>query len=87
MQQTIHEINNPFDAYAKRIGYCLVMFMVAGSCTSNPQFVVKVYHKGDLRMVDQNDLKVYGNPMTGEKLLPTIPVDWLTDEELESKKK
>lgn len=74
--QTLLELANPFDAYAKKLGYCLVMFMVAGSSTSNPQFVVKLYHTGDLRTVDQNDLKVYGNPAAGENLLPEIPDDW-----------
>jgi hypothetical protein len=74
--QTLLELANPFDAYAKKLGYCLVMFMIAGSSTSNPQFVVKLYHSGDLRTVDQNDLKVYGNPAAGEKLEPEIPEDW-----------
>lgn len=76
MQQIIHEIQNPFDAYAKKIGHCLVMFLIAGSCTSNPQFIVKIYNKGDLRTVDQNDLKLYGNPSMGENLVPDIPNDW-----------
>jgi hypothetical protein len=74
--QTIHEVHNPFDAYAKNLGDCLVMFMVAGSCTSNPQFVVRVYNTGELRTVDQNDLLVYGNPTAGESLTPPIPEDW-----------
>lgn len=74
--QTIHEIQNPFDAYAKQLGHCLVMFLIAGSSTSNPQFIVKLYHTGDLRTVDQNDLKVYGNPAAGEKLEPPIPSSW-----------
>jgi hypothetical protein len=76
MIQTIHEIEDKFDAYAKHLGYCLVMFMFAGSPTSNPQFLVKLYHSGDIRMVDQNDLKLYGNPNAGEKLIPDIPEDW-----------
>jgi hypothetical protein len=86
MTQIIHEIQNPFDAYAKKLGYCLVMFMVAGSFTSNPQFVVKLYHKGDLRTVDQNDVKLYGNPAAGENLVPPIPEEWLTDEDLQNLK-
>lgn len=81
MQQVIHEIQNPFDAYARLLGYCVVMFMVSGSITSNPQFVVRLYDKGDMRTVDQNDLKVYGNPTTGEKLQPEIPYEWLTQED------
>lgn len=74
--QTIHEIHNPFDAYARKLGHCLVMFMIAGSVTSNPQFVVRVYKTGVLRTVDQNDLIVYGNPTAGEDLTPVIPIDW-----------
>jgi hypothetical protein len=76
MTQTIHEVHNPFDAYAKGLGHCLVMFMIAGSCTSNPQFVVRIYHTGELRTVDQNDLRLYGNPAAGESLIPEIPADW-----------
>jgi hypothetical protein len=74
--QTIHEIHNPFDAYAKELGDCLVMFMIGGSVTSNPQFVVRIYHSGIIRTVDQNDLIIYGNPTTGENLIPFIPDDW-----------
>jgi hypothetical protein len=74
--QGVHEILNPFDAFAKGLGYCLVMFMIPGSVTSNPQFVVRIYENGFLRTVDQNDLIVYGNPTAGEKLIPEIPENW-----------
>ena len=74
--QTMHEIHNPFDAYARELGECLVMFMIGGSVTSNPQFIVRIYHSGLIRTVDQNDLIVYGNPTTGENLTPPIPEDW-----------
>lgn len=77
--QTLHEIQNPFDAYAKQLGYCLVLFMIAGSNTSNPQFIVKLYHTGDLRVVDMVDLKLYGNPAAGESLVPEIPESWKKD--------
>jgi len=79
-QQTMMELANPFDAFAKHIGYVLVKYMTIGSSSSNPQFLVKVYHSGDLRTVDQNDLKEYGNPAAGEKLVPHIPLDWYTEE-------
>lgn len=85
MQQTMLELANPFDAFAKHIGYVLVKYMFIGSSSSNPQFMVKVYHKGDLRTVDQNDLKEYGNPAAGEKLEPPIPEDWYTAEMLEKR--
>lgn len=75
--QVIHEISNPFDAFARELGYCLVMFMVAGSVHSNPQFVVRIYETGFLRTVDQNDLIVYGNPTAGEKLIPDIQKEWV----------
>ena len=67
--QTIHEILNPFDVQTP-IGYGVALFMVAGSIHSNPQFVVKMYDTGILRTIDQNDIKVYGNPSNGEKLTP-----------------
>ena len=74
--QTIHEIHNPFDVYVKELGHCLAMFLISGSVTSNPQFIVKIYHSGELRTVDQNDMRVYGNPSAGEKLVPEIPMEW-----------
>jgi hypothetical protein len=76
--QTVHEIVNPFDAYAKELGECLVMFMITGSVTSNPQFIVRIYNSGIIRTVDQNDLIIYGNPTAGEPLVPNIPEDWKT---------
>ena len=68
--QTIHEILNPFDVEVVELVYGVVLFMIAGSIHSNPQFVVRFYHTGELRTVDQNDIKVYGNPTTGESLIP-----------------
>lgn len=68
--QTIHEILNPFDVQVNELGYGVAMFMIAGSIHSNPQFVVKLYHTGLVRTVDQNDIKLFGNPSNGEKLNP-----------------
>jgi len=67
--QTIHEIMNPFDVDTP-IGYGVALFMIAGSIHSNPQFIVKLYHTGELRTIDQNDIKVYGNPTSGENIKP-----------------
>ena len=68
--QTIHEILNPFDVEVRELGYGVAMFIIAGSIHSNPQFIVKLYHTGELRTVDQNDLRLYGNPSAGESLKP-----------------
>jgi len=72
MIQTIHEIENPFDVETP-LGYGVVLFMIAGSIHSNPQFIVKFYNTGEVRTVDQNDIKIYGNPTAGEKLTPCNP--------------
>lgn len=68
--QTIHEIINPFDVEVRHLGHAVALFMIAGSIHSNPQFVVKFYHTGELRTVDQNDIRLYGNPSAGESLIP-----------------
>lgn len=68
--QTIHEILNPFDVDTP-VGYGVALFMMAGSIHSNPQFIVRIYHTGELRTVDQNDVKVYGNPSAGENIKPS----------------
>jgi hypothetical protein len=75
MIQTMLELNNPFDAYARGLGYCMVMIVIAPSSLSNPQFIVRVYGSGDIRVVDQNDLKVYGVPFI-DGLHPDIPEEW-----------
>ena len=67
--QTIHEIVNPFDVDTP-LGYGVALFMIAGSIHSNPQFIVRFYETGLVRTVDQNDIKIYGNPTTGEPLKP-----------------
>lgn len=69
--QTIHEILNPFDVEVRDLGYGIAMFIIAGSIHSNPQFIVKFYNTGELRTVDQNDIRVYGNPSAGENLKPS----------------
>jgi hypothetical protein len=68
--QTIHEILNPFDVETP-LGYGVAIFMIAGSIHSNPQFIVKLYETGEVRTVDQNDIKIYGNPTAGESLTPS----------------
>lgn len=68
--QTIHEITNPFDVEVRKLGHGVALFLIAGSIHSNPQFIVRFYHTGQLRTVDQNDLRVYGNPTSGELLNP-----------------
>jgi hypothetical protein len=68
--QTIHEIVNPFDVETP-LGYGVAIFMIAGSIHSNPQFIIRLYNTGDVRTVDQNDIKIYGNPTTGESLNPS----------------
>jgi hypothetical protein len=67
--QTIHELMNPFDVETP-LGYGVVLFMIAGSIHSNPQFIVRFYNTGEVRTVDQNDIRIYGNPTTGEPLKP-----------------
>ena len=68
--QTIHEIINPFDVEVRKLGHGVALFLIAGSIHSNPQFIVRFYHTGELRTVDQNDLRLYGNPSAGESLTP-----------------
>ena len=68
--QTVHEILNPFDVEVRELGHGVALFLITGSVHSNPQFIVRFYHTGQLRTVDQNDLRVYGNPTAGESLKP-----------------
>lgn len=67
--QTVHEIMNPFDVDTP-LGYGVALFMITGSIHSNPQFIVRFYDTGIVRTIDQNDIKIYGNPTTGENIKP-----------------
>jgi len=67
--QTIHEILNPFDVETP-LGYGVALFIIAGSIHSNPQFIVRLYNTGQVRTIDQNDIKIFGNPTAGESLIP-----------------
>lgn len=62
--QTIHEILNPFDV-STPLGDGTALFVIAGSIHSNHQFIVRMYNTGDVRTIDQNDIRIYGNPMDG----------------------
>jgi len=73
INQTIHEIFNPFDVETP-LGYGVALFFISGSIHSNPQFVIKFYNTGIVRTVDQNDIKIFGNPTSGEKINPQ-PID------------
>jgi hypothetical protein len=75
MQQTLLEINSPFDVHCP-LGYGVALFLVAGSFTSNPQFIVKLYNTGEVKSVDTNDIRIYGSPSYGEALKPEIPNGW-----------
>lgn len=80
---SVHEYSERIDAYARKLGYCAIIDRTLGSPNCNPQFLVRIYHTGDLRVVDMVDLKLYGNPGAGENLIPDIPRDWLTKKDLD----
>ena len=74
--QTIHEVVNPFDVYVRKLGHGLVRFIFAGSTSSNPQYLVRLYGSGQHRVVDMVDLIEYGNPSAGKPLTPPTPEGW-----------
>lgn len=71
MTQLIHEIQDPFDVETP-LGYGVALFLIAGSIHANPQFIVRLYSSGFLRVIDMIDLKVYGNPGWELKSKPNI---------------
>lgn len=73
--QTIIELSNPIDGIAREIGYCMAMFMLLPSALSNPQFIVRQYYTGFIRVVDAVDFIAYGNPAI-DGLIPPIPKEW-----------
>lgn len=75
--QTILEVSNPFDVYVKELGEAMVKFIILGSTSSNPQYIVRLYGSGNHRVADMRDIKEYGNPTAGEPLTPPIPESWI----------
>jgi hypothetical protein len=71
MIQTIHEVLNPFDVVVRELGDAVVLFLFSGSISSNPQFLVRIYKTGELRVVDIRDCLMYGDP--GNKFDNFIP--------------
>jgi hypothetical protein len=61
MTQLIHEIADPFDVNTP-LGSGVAMFLIAGSIHANPQFIVRLYESGKLRVVDMLDIEVAANP-------------------------
>lgn len=75
MLQTMMELVNPFDCHVRLMGEGTAMFMIAGSNTSNPQFMVRLYETGMMRTVDQNDIIIWGNPAFETHKI-VIPESW-----------
>lgn len=78
IKQSLLELATPLDAFVRNIGPCTVLFLVLAA--PSPKFIVRVSGKGDLRTVDMEDIKVYGDPATGEALIPEIPKDWIKND-------
>jgi hypothetical protein len=76
MQQTMMELANPFDVIAKAHGRCLVKYIIIGSTSSNPQYILRQYDTGFHRVVDMTEIAEYGNPSAGESLIPKTPEEW-----------
>jgi len=72
----LHEVENPFDVWVRQLGHGMVKFIMWGSTSSNPQYLVRFYHTGVHRVIDMVDLVEYGNPSAGEDLKPTVPEGW-----------
>lgn len=62
MQQVIHEIQDRFDIKVRKLGDGTALFLFAGSTSSNPYFLVRLYSTGQLRMVEMTDIEMYGDP-------------------------
>ncbi len=80
----ILEVNDPLDCYVRELGEASIRFIVWGSLNSNPQFLVRLYGSGEMRVADMTDVRVYGNPgdKRDGKLIPPIPYGWEKQEEL-----
>lgn len=61
MTQLIHEIQDQFDVDTP-LGKGVALFLIAGSIHANPQFIVRLYESGNVRVVDMIDIKVANNP-------------------------
>lgn len=62
MYQSIHEFQDPPDAFVRQLGWGSVRLMALGSVNTNPGFLVRLYKTGMVRWVDMLDLRFSENP-------------------------
>ena len=77
MYQSIHEFQDPPDAFVRKLGWGSVRLMALGSVNANPGFLVRLYKTGMVRWVDMLDLRWSENP-GDERDGIEIPPDWST---------
>ena len=56
------ELSEPVDCTVRDLGEGAIRVLVWGSVSANPSCWVRLYATGQMRVVDQNDLIVHGNP-------------------------
>ena len=71
------ELADPIDCFVREHGEGSIRVIVWGSVNANPGFLVRLYGSGKVLVVDQSDLRMYGNPGDPRDAGPLdIPNDW-----------
>lgn len=77
VNQWMLELQDPPDCTVRHHGDGSIRVIVWGSLNSNPSYLVRLYGSGKLLVVDQSDLRVYGNPGDPRDTPGwSIPDDW-----------
>jgi len=66
------ELSEPWDCTVRDLGEGAIRVLVWGSVSCNPSAWVRLYGSGQMRVVDQNDLIVHGNPGDPRDVPPKV---------------
>lgn len=66
------ELSEPWDCTVRDLGEGAIRVLVWGSVSANPSAWVRLYGSGQMRVVDQNDLIVHGNPGDPRDVPPKV---------------
>lgn len=72
---TIHELRNPLAVHTPH-GSGKALFIFDYSIDINSVWFVVLDESGEGKHYYSEDLRFYGNPMSGEKITPNIPDNW-----------
>lgn len=73
---SILELNNPIAVHTPHGSGKTILIFDYGFDV-NSVWGVRLDNTGEFKHYYSDDIRIYGNPMNGEKLIPNIPKQWI----------